>query len=119
MMNLNLDLESAFQLFEKEDHDKDGKITSSQFTQGLRNYFLRTNFERQRELTNNFGREFLGRKKTRGSVSLDDVKKWLSSKEILKEFAYWKIVEEAGDEIPSHEFIIEKVSRLRIDSEAR
>lgn len=48
--------------------------------------------------TNNFGREFLGEKKSDGRVYLTDVKGWISSGELVKAFKEWKIVNAEGEE---------------------
>ena len=48
-------------------------------------------------MINNFGREFVGRKKAKGVVLLQDVKQWINSRDIFNAFSDWQHIIEEGD----------------------
>lgn len=92
-----------FRLFENFDKNNDGIITHSQFIEGLNRAFVaevsdKQGVEYDKVETNNFGREFLGEKKSDGRVYLTDVKRWISSGELVKAFKEWKIINGEGEE---------------------
>ena len=47
---------------------------------------------------NNFGREFLGEKDSEGKVDLNDILKWIESRELESAFEEWKHIDEEGEE---------------------
>lgn len=91
------DLSTLLRLFQKEDKDQDGILTSAQFIQGLVSAFINQGVEKDHDLINSFGREFLGRKKTRGSVRLDAIEAWLQREELQQGYADWKHVKDEGE----------------------
>lgn len=87
----------ANRLFGKEDTDNDGKLTTSQFVNGLTSAFVSMGIEKDQETINNFGREFAGRKHTKGVVLISDIKVWVENEEIINAFADWIHIVEEGD----------------------
>ena len=46
---------------------------------------------------NDFGREFIGRKQTKGAVKISDVKTWFETNEIFEAYQDWKYIIEEGE----------------------
>lgn len=81
--------------FTKEDTDNDGILTTTQFITALTNLFKKSvidtqNLEKSKENCNNFGREFLGKKKTKGSIKISDINSWITSHELETAYNSWK-----------------------------
>ncbi|OMJ71595.1 hypothetical protein SteCoe_30142 [Stentor coeruleus] len=94
-----------FNLFKSQDRNRDGKLTHKQFIDALNRALLASGIERDKVISNNFGREFLGEKDSDGMVELEDIQKWINSGEILRALEEWKIINEEGEEHfdPTHE----------------
>ena len=91
------DVSNLLRLFQKEDKDKDGVLTSAQFVQGLISVFVNQGLEKDFSLVNSFGREFMGRKRTRGVVRLEAVEAWLTAEELQNAYADWKHIKDEGE----------------------
>jgi hypothetical protein len=87
-----------FSFFEKLDKNKDGLLTHDQFIDGLHRAFLTAGIENSKLQVNNFGREFLGEKDSEGKVDLNDILKWIESRELEHAFEEWKHIDEEGEE---------------------
>lgn len=94
----------VYRLFEKEDSDNDGKLTTSQFVDGLISAFVNMGVENDKQSINDFGWEFAGRKKTKGSIPLSLVNNWIQSDEMRASFIEWKYISEEGEthHLPGH-----------------
>ena len=77
------------------DVNRDGILTTSQFVEGLLPYLrdavgIMQVKDCDKETCNNFGREFLGKKRTKGKVKLTLVFDWIKKNEIVDGFKVWK-----------------------------
>lgn len=102
----------AIRLFGKEDTDNDGKLTTSQFVNGMTSAFISMGVEKNQATINNFAREFAGKKHTKGVVLVSDIKIWVESEEIINTFADWLHIFEEGDahSSPHHNHMKEKMN---------
>ncbi|OMJ68781.1 hypothetical protein SteCoe_33667 [Stentor coeruleus] len=100
----------TFRLFEKEDKDLDGILTTFQFIKGLTSAFVNLGIDNDIQLINDFGWEFAGHKKTKGSISLLLIKEWIKTEELISSFNEWRHIIEEGENhhIAGHRHISRK-----------
>ncbi|OMJ86945.1 hypothetical protein SteCoe_11414 [Stentor coeruleus] len=100
----------VYRLFEKEDSDNDGKLTTSQFIEGLISAFVNMGVENDKQSINDFGWEFAGHKKTKGSIPLAVVNQWIQTDELRLSFIEWKYISEEGEahHLPGHKHFSKK-----------
>lgn len=100
----------TFRLFEKEDKDLDGILTTSQFIEGLISAFVNLGIDNDKQLINDFGWEFAGHKKTKGSISLLLIKEWIKTEELISSYNEWRHIIEEGEShhIAGHKHIPRK-----------
>lgn len=81
--------------FTKEDTNNDGILTTNQFINALTNLFRNEvidiqGLEKSKDTCNSFGREFAGKKKTKGSIKVSDVNTWIITGELETAYISWR-----------------------------
>ena len=97
------DIAALIRLFQKEDQDSDGILTTAQFINGLESVFINLVYyiqgiAKKKEKINDFGREFVGRKHLKGTIHIHLINAWLDSEELQNAYLDWQHTTDEGED---------------------